>query len=181
MSVPVERFHIYDHFNGYEHIINQVQSLIAGLERASGIGCPADLGIGVPGVVCPSTGRLKNCCLLCLNGHFLKEDLSTAMNTEVMLINDANCFTLAETTLGAARGYNTVMGVILEAGVGSGIVIGGQLLQGLHGIAGEWGHNKMRGSKDPCHCGKKGCNTMVLSEPALEHCKNSAAKQGVAF
>ena len=48
------------------------------------------------------------------------------------------------------------------AGVGSGIVVHGQVLGGLHGIAGEWGHNPMRDETTPCYCGRSGCVGEVL-------------------
>ena len=130
---------------------------------------PTEIGISTPGVIHPSTKILKTSSTLCLNGHPVQKDFSAALNMQVLLSNDANCFALGEALLGAARGYNIVLGLIVATGVGSGIVVGGTLLQGLHGIAGEWGHNTMYGENAPCHCGKKGCNEMVFSEFALEH------------
>ena len=48
------------------------------------------------------------------------------------------------------------------------MVVGGRVLEGLHGIAGEWGHNPMRGERTPCYCGRAGCVETVISGPALE-------------
>ena len=84
------------------------------------------------------------------------------------MANDANCFALAEASLGAARGRDVVVGLILGTGVGGGIVVGDRVLAGLHGIAGEWGHNPMRGEDTPCYCGRRGCVETVISGPALE-------------
>jgi N-acetylglucosamine kinase len=61
------------------------------------------------------------------------------------------------------------MGLIIETGIGAGIVAYGHLLEGAHGIAGEWGHNTIRGKKSRCSCGKNRCNEMFFSIPALEH------------
>ena len=93
----------------------------------------------------------------------------------MQLANDANCCALAEATLGAARGYKSVFGVILGTGVGGGIVIDGCALNGHHGIAGEWGHNPMRGESLPCYCGRTGCIETVCSGPALESYYESKA------
>ena len=153
---------------GYDHIIGRIREVIEALERESGLRRPNRIGIGTPGAVEPSTGAIKNSNTVCLNGRLLGADLTTALGVETVLANDANCFALAEATLGAARGRRVVLGLILGTGVGSGIVIDGQALHGLHGIAGEWGHNPMRGESTACYCGRLGCVETVISGPALE-------------
>ena len=60
------------------------------------------------------------------------------------------------------------MGLILGTGVGGGVVIDGHVIEGLHRMAGEWGHNPLQGEERLCGCGKRGCNETVLSGPALE-------------
>jgi len=60
------------------------------------------------------------------------------------------------------------MGLILGTGVGGGVVVNGGLLEGLHGIAGEWGHNPLRGESTPCYCGREGCIETVIAGPSLE-------------
>lgn len=154
---------------GYGHILAQIKKLVEELEALSGMRRAKKIGFGTPGVTDSVTGKLKNSNTQCLNGHTLREDLSVALNVQTVLANDANCFALAEAKLGAARGKKVVMGLILGTGVGGGVVVNGQLIEGLHGITGEWGHNTLRGEEAPCYCGKKGCNETVFSGPALEH------------
>jgi N-acetylglucosamine kinase len=153
---------------GYEHILGQISLLVNRLGEASGFPRPASIGVGTPGVTVPATGLLKNSNTLCLNGKPLAADLSRALGCEVILANDANCCALAEATLGSAKGYKTVFGIILGTGVGGGIVVGEQILRGPHGICGEWGHNPLRGEETPCYCGRKGCLETVCAGPALE-------------
>jgi fructokinase len=153
---------------GYGHILGQFSKLVSLLEEASGTTRPARLGVGTPGVTVPRTGLIKNSNTLCLNGKPLREDLSGHLGCEVLLANDANCCALAEATLGAAKGYKTVFGIILGTGVGGGIVVDGKVLLGAHGICGEWGHNPLLGEDAPCYCGRRGCLEMVCSGPALE-------------
>ena len=153
---------------GYAHVIARISAVVQMLERASGVRRPAVIGVGTPGAVEPSTGTLKNSNTVCLNGEPLARDLSAALGVEARLANDANCFALAEATLGAARGRDVVLGLIIGTGVGSGIVVHGRVLHGLHGIAGEWGHNAMCGESSPCYCGRAGCIETVISGPALE-------------
>lgn len=153
---------------GYAHIVSRVVAVVEQLEAASGERRPAVIGVGTPGAVEPATGTLKNSNTVCLNGQPLGTDLSHALGVETRLANDANCFALAEATLGAARGRDVVIGLILGTGVGSGIVVHGRVLPGLHGIAGEWGHNPLCGESAPCYCGRAGCVETVISGPALE-------------
>jgi fructokinase len=153
---------------GYDHIIGRIRAAIDQLKAGTGLAHPTVVGIGTPGTGEPSTGLVKNSNTVCLNGQPLAADLSTALGAECRLANDANCFALAEATLGAARGRDVVVGLILGTGVGSGIVVHGRALHGLHGIAGEWGHNPMRDEDTPCYCGRAGCVETVISGPALE-------------
>jgi fructokinase len=153
---------------GYRHVIGQVVRLVGMLERESGLKRPARIGFGTPGVIDPATGILKNSNTLCLNGNPMGADLSRALGVEAILANDANCFALAEASFGAARGRRVVVGLILGTGCGGGVVVDGRVLDGLHGIAGEWGHNPMRSERTPCYCGRVGCVETVISGPALE-------------
>jgi len=154
--------------HGYDHVVGRVGLVVRMLEEASGLRRPNVIGFGTPGTTEPSTGLLKNSNTVCLNGRPLARDLSATLGVEARLANDANCFALAEATLGAARGRAVVIGLILGTGVGSGIVVHGRVLDGLHGIAGEWGHNPICGESTPCYCGRVGCVETVISGPALE-------------
>jgi predicted NBD/HSP70 family sugar kinase len=153
---------------GYEHVLSQIVGVVHDLESAAGSLCPEILGIGTPGAVEPATGALKNSNSTCLNGRPLREDLTRLLQREIRMANDANCFALAEATLGAAVGEPVVMGLILGTGVGGGIIVNRHLLNGAHGIAGEWGHNPLRGESHPCYCGRSGCIETVLAGPSLE-------------
>ena len=162
VRVPTESQH------GYDHVLGQTGKLIEELEAASGLPRPDAIGFGTPGTVEPATGTMKNCNTVCLNGRPLSADLSATLGVTVKIANDANCLALAEATLGAARGKGVVVALILGTGVGSGIVVHGRVLEGLHGIAGEWGHNPMRDEAAQCYCGRRGCVETVISGPSLE-------------
>jgi N-acetylglucosamine kinase len=176
LTTVIRRVRLHtDSERGYDHIVSTVAAIVRDLETGSGIARPRVIGVGTPGTTEPSTGAIKNSNTVCLNGRPLAADLSHALGVETRLTNDANCFALAEATLGAARGASVVIGLILGTGVGSGIVIDGRALNGLHGIAGEWGHNPMRDEATPCYCGKVGCVETVISGPALERFFESRA------
>jgi len=116
---------------------------------------------------------MKNCNTVSMNGKPMADDLASILGCEVKLANDANCFALAETLLGAVQDINPkaemVFGIIMGTGVGGGLVAHGKVVQGLHGIGGEWGHNILDEDGLACYCGKSGCVEHVLSGPALEH------------
>jgi glucokinase len=83
----------------------------------------------------------------------------------VTLRVDGLCITLAEHWVGAARGYNNVMGMIVSTGIGGGLVLGGQTVAGPTGNAGHIGHIEVAGFDDPCACGGRGCVEAVASGP----------------
>lgn len=153
---------------GYDHIVGRIVHLVREAMGTGGFPPPARLGVGTPGATDPASGSLKNSNTVCLNGRPLRDDLSAALACDVVLANDANCFTLAEALWGSGRESPVVLGLILGTGVGGGICVDGKILHGLHGIAGEWGHNPMPGEETPCYCGRRGCVETVIAGPSLE-------------
>ncbi|MCH8859647.1 MAG: ROK family protein [Thaumarchaeota archaeon] len=151
---------------GYNSIINSIVSLVNSLKKNPGD--TVSIGVSAPGAISKKTGLIKNSNTRCLIGMPLKEDLEQALKQKIALDNDANCFTIAEATLGAAKEYNVVFGVIIGTGVGGGIVINGNLHRGRTNIAGEWGHHTLRIDGNKCYCGKLGCVETYISGPALE-------------
>jgi fructokinase len=127
--------------NDYLATVAAVAALLHQAE--SELGQSGSIGIGTPGAVSPATGLMKNCNSTCLNDRPLQEDLERALNREVRLANDANCFALSEATDGAAAGSAIVFGVIIGTGVGGGMVVRGHALNGVNAIAGEWGHSPL--------------------------------------
>ena len=131
------------------------------------------VGVGIPGALSRVTGLVKNANSTWLIGKPLKQDLERALQREIRIENDANCFTLSEAVDGAGRDADVVFGVILGTGVGGGLVLNKELIQGANAIAGEWGHNPLpmpTGSDLPlpeCYCGRKGCIETYLSGPAF--------------
>jgi fructokinase len=153
----------------YEQTVRAVRDLVAALE--SEVGQTGTVGVGIPGVVSPATGLVKNANSTWLNGRPLGEDLGSAMGRPVRLANDANCFALSEAVDGAAAGAGIVFGVIIGTGTGGGLVINGRIVTGANAIGGEWGHNPLPAPEDDerpgpsCYCGRAGCIETFLSGP----------------
>ncbi len=156
---------------GYNHILNQIKALLDIIEADLQLK-PDRIGIGTPGTIDPISKTMKNCNTTCLNGKFLLQDLEELLGIKVTIANDANCFAIAEASFGAGKeiapNAESVFGVIMGTGVGGGLVINGKILQGRHGLGGEWGHNFLDSSGGNCYCGKIGCVETILSGPAIE-------------
>jgi fructokinase len=153
---------------GYDHIRAQIGKLVKMISSESGLPLPKRIGMGTPGVIDPHTGKLKNSNTQCLNTRRLQDDLESDLGVKLAMANDANCFALAEATLGAARGFPTVFGVILGTGVGGGIVVNGQVLNGCHGIAGEWGQIVLDPHGPLSAYGTRGTVEALIAGPGLE-------------
>lgn len=87
----------------------------------------------------------------------LAQMLSDRVSIPASLTNDANAAAIGEMTYGAARGMKDFIVITLGTGVGSGIVVNGQLVYGHDGFAGELGHITIRKNGRLCGCGKHGC------------------------
>jgi len=155
----------------YPKILTAIVELIDEVKYTLSV--EVSVGIGTPGAISKTTGHLKNSNSICLNGRPLVSDLQNALGREVRIANDADCFTLSEATDGSAANSVVVFGVILGTGVGGGVVVNGQLLNGPNAIAGEWGHNPLPWLKESerdfraCYCGNSNCIETYLSGSGL--------------
>jgi len=161
----VERKRVSTPQNNYNEIIHTIETLVS--EVSQNIS-DFSLGICCPGSISKQTGLIKNSNTQCLIGKSLKKDLEHKLQKTISIENDANCFTLSESKMGAGIGFNLVFGVILGTGVGGGIVINNILHCGRTNIAGEWGHHTLHQNGNSCYCGKSGCVETYISGPSLE-------------
>lgn len=155
----------------YDATIEGIAGLV--LEAEQKTGRRGSVGIGIPGVISPTTGMVKNANSIALNGHHFDIDISKRLDREVRVGNDANCFALSEASDGAGVGHGVVFGVIVGTGCGGGIVVDGKLIEGPNRVAGEWGHvplpwpsaDEIPGRE--CWCGQHGCLETFIAGPAL--------------
>ena len=139
---------------------------------------PQCVSISIAGFVDPRSGKATVANIPCLHGRPMQAELEQALGLPVIITNDADCFTLAEAELGAARGHAIVFGIILGTGVGGGLVVDGQLLNRNGGCAGEWGHGPVAATEAgsppvhiphiQCGCGLKGCIDATCGARGLE-------------
>ena len=161
----LERKRIPTPKDNYSEIVDSISNLVLEVSRNVS---DFSLGICTPGAISKKTGLIKNSNTQCLIGKPLKEDLEKQLKKNIAMENDANCFVMAESKMGAAKNFELVFGVIMGTGVGGGITINGKLHAGRTNIAGEWGHHTLHRNGNSCYCGKTGCVETYISGPALE-------------
>ena len=150
---------------GYEKVEDYVAACVDALqviiEQVGGIDKIKAMGIGAPnGNYYKGTIEFAPNLPWAHNGVVPLGDMfSKALGIPVALTNDANAAAIGEMVYGVARGMKNFIVITLGTGVGSGIVVNGQLLYGHDGFAGELGHVTMvRGEEGrPCGCGRTGC------------------------
>lgn len=168
-----------DRDKGYEHVLENTAALIHDVRREARLDALPSVGVGMPGSV-TEAGLIKNSNTTCLNGRPFRRELAAKVGAPIAFANDANCFALAETVFGAARGSRVTFGVILGTGVGGGVVLTDRgvptIWDGLQGIAGEWGHIVLEPERGPpCYCGRRGCVERYLCGPAIEAAYEAAS------
>ena len=150
-----------------------IRTLVQRADAALGVEAP--VGIGLPGITDSFSGRQLSSNVPALNGRLARELLRQTLERQVVIGNDCQCFALCEADGGAADGLPSMFGAILGTGAGGGYCVGGRLLRGLNGIAGEWGHWTMPGALLArhglalldCPCGKAGCAERYVAGPGL--------------
>lgn len=147
----------YDDVNDY--VKAAVEALQIIIDQVGGIGKIKAMGIGAPnGNYYNGTIEFAPNLKWGRTGVVpLAKLFSDALGIPVALTNDANAAAIGEMTYGVARGMKNFIVITLGTGVGSGIVVNGQLVYGCDGFAGELGHTIVRLDGRPCGCGRRGC------------------------
>ena len=135
------------------------------------------IGIGIPGLVNPKDGLIKNAPNLNLKNVYIKKELEKAINVPIFIDNDANCAALAEHKKGAGKQLVNSVTITLGTGIGGGIIINNQIFRGSFFDAGEFGHMIIELGGRACGCGKFGHWEAYSSASALEKaCKMPVKK-----
>ena len=154
-----------------EDIVNAIVAAVESceIEAAKRVARIEAVSVAVPGSVHAQNRAIVNAPNVPAIVDFgLAEALETKLQRPVLIENDANAAALGEMWQGAARGSHTIVCLTLGTGVGSGIILNGELWRGVDGTAGEIGHT----SVDPfggvkCECGNTGCLEVCASATAI--------------
>lgn len=147
--------------NDYPDVLQMVEAVVAFLHEDLSF-IDGDFDIAGIGIGAPNGNFYKGTIEFAPNlpwkGTIYLADLfSNAMGVPAHLTNDANAAAMGEMIFGAARGMKDFIMITLGTGLGSGIVIGGQMVYGHDGFAGELGHTIVDPEGRLCGCGRKGC------------------------
>jgi len=137
------------------------------------------IGVAAPGPLDPKTGVILETPNIPALHHFpITYYLSEHFKVPVVLDNDANLAALSEWTVGAGKGHQHLIYLTISTGIGSGIIIAGQLLHGEQGLAPELGHTTVLPNGPRCGCGQLGHLEAVASGPAIAGWVTQALSQG---
>jgi glucokinase len=128
----------------------------------------AGVGMGVPGFILIEKGLVVGSNNLpYLENYPIRDEIEQRLGTKVILENDANAAALGEKWMGAGRDVDDLVLLTLGTGIGGGIIIGGRVLHGHLGMAGELGHLTVSPNGNPCGCGNTGCLEKHASATAI--------------
>ncbi len=113
-----------------------------------------------------------------LNDIPLVDILQKEIKLFTTIENDGACMTLGQARFGVGRGAKNILGLILGRGIGSGIIINGEIYHGLSSTAGEFGHLTVAPNGPTCGCGNRGCVEVMASGAAISLAATRLIKAG---
>ena len=125
------------------------------------------LGVAISGDVDRHTGVVHRSPFLNWQGVPLARLVEEATGLPTIIENDVRALTVAEQWSGAGAGLSSFALITVGTGIGAGLSIGGQVVTGAHGVAGEVGHLPVRGADRMCTCGNIGCVESVAATQAI--------------
>lgn len=155
----------------------ELNRLLTDFIRVSGIAWSSVLAIGIsmPGLINNNSGRNHTYMMNDDEQVSLQTYFSTQFGKPTFIINDVKSAAIAESKFGLAKGRKDVMVILMDWGIGLGVIMDGQLRNGTAGFSGEMGHMPFVEDGTLCYCGKKGCLETVASGIALVR----MAKEGI--
>lgn len=150
-----------------EDTIVEVIEELLGLAQDAKVERPATVGVGAAGFVAADRSTVVFAPHLSWRNEPLREALGTRLDLPISIDNDANAALWAEHRFGAARGATHAVMITLGTGIGGAIIVGGHLMRGRYGIAGEFGHMQVVPGGQRCECGNRGCWEQYSSGNAL--------------
>ncbi len=142
-------------------IVDEIVRVIRGLDRPD-----LPIGIGMAGIV-GRDGTLRHSPNHGVDDVPISAWVRDELDSAPIVLNDATAALWAEHRFGAARGRRSVVMVTLGTGVGGGLMIDGNLVEGANGFAGEFGHIIVDAGGRPCFCGNTGCLETYASGTAI--------------
>ena len=155
----------------YDALVLAMASQIAWVTARAG---RIPIGVSAAGLVNPDTG-LALTANLPASGRLFPADIAATAGCGITYVNDCRAQVLSEAVFGAARGFETAMGLNLGTGLAGGVVVKGRLLHSPRGTGGEFGHFPLAAAPMirhglpilACGCGRDGCTETLIAGPGL--------------
>jgi glucokinase len=165
----LERVSVPAVYSGGPHkVVDEIATIIDAVRSSLSNYTLYGVGIGMPGFIDRETGVVVGSTNLPgFLGFPIRDAFYNHLGTRIVLENDANAAALGEMWLGAGRDVKELILITLGTGIGGGIVVGGEVLSGAHGMAGEIGHMTVIPDGNPCGCGNCGCLEKHASATAI--------------
>jgi glucokinase len=139
----------------------------------------AGVGIGSPGPLDAKAGVILFSANLNVKNFPIGPDLAAALNRPVLVQNDVRVGGYAEFRLGAGRGYRDIIAAFVGTGIGGCVILGGEIVTGSTGNAGELGHMIIKAGGPRCGCGSRGCMEALASKTAIARRVHKAVRKGL--
>ena len=139
----------------------------------------AGIGVGSPGPLDTERGVILFSGNLNVKDFAIGPDVSAATGLPVIVRNDVTVGGYGEFLLGAGRGATDLLAAFVGTGIGGCVVVGGRVIEGSNGNAGEIGHIRLKSKGPRCGCGRRGCLEALASRTAIVRRIAKAHKQGV--
>lgn len=154
VSVPLD-----EHQNSPQYVVDGIRVAVHGVLALAGVSTSTVVGVGVslPGQVQPDLGVSVFAPNWAWHDVQIKDLLTAELGMNVHVDNPLKAIAVAELWFGAGREHRDLAVVNLGTGVGSGLVVNGELVRGVSNNAGEWGHTLLALDGRLCRCGRRGC------------------------
>lgn len=157
-----------DYSTGPERVVADIVNIINRVRSRYSVSSLRGVGIGVPGFIDMDAGVVVGSANLPgFQGFPIRDQIQRVLGTPITLENDANAAALGEMWMGAGKDVKDLILITLGTGIGGGIVVGGKVLHGFLGMAGEIGHMTVFSDGNPCGCGNCGCLEKHASATAI--------------
>ena len=163
-----------DSNEGYTAVVDKITNILTQLRDQNSDIVPTVIGVGVAGQIDKHTGKVESAPNLHWSHKDLKKALEAKVNLPVTICNDVRAAAWGEWLYGSGKGCDNMVCIFVGTGIGSGIVSGGQMLEGGNNTAGEIGHITIDMNGPECHCGNKGCFEALAGGWAIERDARSA-------
>lgn len=164
-------------------VVDAIVELCASLRDEIGALGPrlACIGVAVSGDVDTETGVVRDSALMGWRGVPLGEALTERLSQAVIVENDVRALTIGEHWFGVGLGTGSFAIVTIGRGIGSGLHLNGEVVEGAYGVAGEIGHLPLASPDRVCACGRRGCVEAVAATSAIVDAVSAAHDRTVTI